>query len=587
MARIHLLDEATISRIAAGEIIDRPASVVKELVENSIDAGSGNIEIEIKNGGRQLIRVTDDGCGMTRDEALLALERHATSKIKTIDDLSTLKSLGFRGEALPSIAAVSRMEIYTKPKRNKQGTYLEINGGRIEKVKPAGCKDGTSIYIHDLFSNVPARLKYLKSIPTEAGLIADILGKIVLAYPDIAFRLLHHNYTVLQTAGGDPYQNIAAVFGKDTAKEMIAFSWEGEKINIHGWLGKPSIAKSSRQYEILFVNKRLIKNRIISSALEKAFHTLLPISRYPFAIVFLEVGGEKIDVNVHPSKQEIRFSNEGDVFRLIYHAVNGTLRQHNLIPNWQLQDEKEPIDPKSAANCQYKMDPLPQLAPPAAANVYASGDYTPLLETTLALRESRDVPRFSTANIHILPCVLCGVYIIAEDEHGLIFFDLHAAHERIIYEKFMQNKFDDHRQIFLIPENIPLTYPQMKAVQNLLPIFKDMGFELEEFGPGTLLLRSVPGNFAGDNPQEVLGDLIDLFLSLEQFQNPHELKEKFWTRLACRKALKAGDKMKPQEIEALIVELYTCENPFTCPHGRPTMVRIETGELEKKFIRRK
>ena len=301
--KVHRLEEATIAQIAAGEIIERPASVVKELVENSIDAGATRIEVEIRNGGRQLIKVTDNGCGMEREDAVLAIERHTTSKIEQPDDLLRIKTLGFRGEALPSIAAVSNFELITKTEGNEIGSLVEVKGGLLQKVKDVGAPTGTTIKAQDLFFNTPARLKYLKTIPTEAGYIAEIISRLALGYPEISFRLNHHEYEVLFTPGNnDPYEAIVAVFGKDSAKEMIPVSYEESGFKITGFIGKPTVAKTNRGNEIFFINRRYFHNRVLSAAVEKAYHTLLPIARYPFVILFLDIDPQLVDINVHPSK---------------------------------------------------------------------------------------------------------------------------------------------------------------------------------------------------------------------------------------------------------------------------------------------
>ncbi|HYH04070.1 MAG TPA: DNA mismatch repair endonuclease MutL, partial [Bacillota bacterium] len=330
IGKVHRLDEVTINKIAAGEIVERPASVIKELVENSIDAGATRIEIEIKSGGRQLIKIVDNGCGMEREDAVLAIERHSTSKLTVSDDLWSLRTLGFRGEALPSIASVSRFEIITKPQHQAFGTYIEVNSGLLKKVKDIGAPDGTTIMVHDLFYNTPARLKYLKTIPTETGYISEIVARLALGYPNISFRLQHQQYELLFTPGnGSLEETIVAVFGKEVAKEMIPIEHEENGIKVTGYYGKPSIARNNRNYEIFFVNRRYFHSRTLGAAVEKAFHTLLPIARYPFAVIFLEIDPALVDINVHPSKQEVKFAQDSDVFKPVYHAVHNSLKSYS------------------------------------------------------------------------------------------------------------------------------------------------------------------------------------------------------------------------------------------------------------------
>ena len=338
--KVHRLDDETINQIAAGEIVERPASAVKELIENSIDAGATRIEIEIKNGGRQLIRVTDNGSGMEREDAILALERHTTSKLIDADDLNKLNTLGFRGEALPSIAAVSQFEMITKTAASNIGTIIEAKAGFLQKAKDTGAPTGTSIKVEDLFSNTPARLKYLKTIPTETGYITEIVARLALGYPEISFRLQHHDCELLFTPGNDNLnETIVALFDKSIAKEMLPFNYAEDGVRLSGYIGKPSIARNNRSNEIFFVNRRYFQSRTISSAIEKAFHTLLPIARYPFVILFYELDPAKVDVNAHPTKLEVRFSNEHDLFKIVYHAIHKALKDNCLISDWIAPDE--------------------------------------------------------------------------------------------------------------------------------------------------------------------------------------------------------------------------------------------------------
>ncbi|HCT36119.1 MAG TPA: DNA mismatch repair endonuclease MutL, partial [Firmicutes bacterium] len=340
MGNIRLLSEATINKIAAGEIIERPASVVKELLENSLDAGATRIEVEIRAGGRQLIRVTDNGAGMDRDDAVMALERHSTSKIRESEDLESLKTLGFRGEALASIAAVSIFKLVTVPKSGSIGTALEAKAGVIKSVQEAGAAVGTTITIRDLFFNVPARLKYMKSIPTEASYIADLIGRLAMSRPDVSFRLLHGDFEVLFTHGtGNMAEVLSAVLGKDIAKDLLEIGYEAENLRIGGFIGKPEHARSNRHSQHFFVSGRTVRSPLIGAALEKAYKTLLPIARFPLAVIFIELPGTEVDVNVHPTKAEVKFSREDAIFSAVYRAVSNALRLNELIPSWKMKDD--------------------------------------------------------------------------------------------------------------------------------------------------------------------------------------------------------------------------------------------------------
>lgn len=629
IGKIHRLDEVTINKIAAGEIVERPASVIKELVENSIDAGATRIEIEIKNGGRQLIKIVDNGCGMEREDAVLAIERHSTSKLTTSEDLWSLRTLGFRGEALPSIAAVSRFELITKPQHQSYGTYIEVNSGLLKKVKDIGAPDGTTIMVHDLFYNTPARLKYLKTIPTETGYISEIVSRLALGYPNISFRLQHQQYELLFTPGnGSLEETIVAVFGKEIAREMIPIEHEENGIRVTGYYGKPSIARNNRNYEIFFVNRRYFHCRTIGSAVEKAFHTLLPIARYPFAIIFLEIDPALVDINVHPSKQEVKFSHDTDVFKPVYHAVHNSLKSYSFISEWVAPDTKDlklsptqPTRPQTtmaASTIEIKYDrfmerrnelssvkevsatsgPIssgPIISGSAMTLVTDSPTYQtqqvtePATPDTVILKTNKteEIINRQQPQFYVYPKSYLNTYIIASDDKGLLFIDQHAAHERILYEKyFNQTKDNVAMQALLIPLTFNLSYAQYKLITERLTFFSEIGFELEAFGGKTIAVRSVPVSLLNYDYEQIILDLIEQYTNFKSFKQPAEIKESFLITMACRTAVKAGDDLKPEELNQLVNDLFNCDNPYTCPHGRPTIFRISIEELTKKFLRR-
>lgn len=604
--KVHRLDEDTISKIAAGEIIERPASVVKELVENSIDAGASRIEIEIKNGGRQLIQVIDDGVGMEREDAVLAIERHTTSKITEPDDLNSLKTLGFRGEALPSIVTISQFEMVTKPADAALGTLIEVKGGLLQKVKDCGAPNGTTIKVHDLFFNTPARLKYLKTIPTEAGYIGEIVSRMALAYPEISFRLNHHEYEVLFTPGGGGlYEAIVAIFGKDTGKEMIPVNYQEGSLKITGFIGKPNVAKTNRNNEIFFINRRYFHNRVLSAAVEKAYHTLLPIARYPFVVLFLEIDPSAVDVNVHPAKMEVRFSNETELFKIFYHAVLKFLKDNCLLSEWIAPDEDLNLktvlatdNHRAPQNTGINYTEFTRIAAQTSSQVAeaalqtATAVYTiPEIQTsepTVAPVTQAILIRMDNSNhLYVFPKALQDTYILAHDEKGLLIIDQHAAHERVLYERYyFKAKEFLGTQSLLLPETVNLSHAQYKVVAERLTLFSEIGFELEVFGGQTVILRGVPLNLANVNYHQIIQDLIEQFINFETFKNPAEIKEAFIITMACKTAIKAGDKMNHLEMESLARDLFRCENPYTCPHGRPTVFRMNYEELAKKFLRR-
>lgn len=598
--KVHRLDDDTISKIAAGEIIERPASVVKELVENSIDSGATRIEIEIKNGGRQLIQVIDNGVGMDREDAVLAIERHTTSKISEPGDLNRLHTLGFRGEALASIVTISQFEMITKTTGATVGTLIEVKGGMLQKVKDCGAPDGTTIKVHDLFFNTPARLKYLKTIPTEAGYISEIVSRMALAYPEISFRLNHHEYEVLFTPGtGDLLETIMAIFGKDIGKEMIPVSYQEGSLKITGFIGKPNIAKTNRNNEIFFINRRYFHNRILSAAVEKAYHTLLPIARYPFVILFLEIDPAEVDVNVHPTKMEVRFSNESNLFKIFYHAVLKFLKDSCLLSEW-IAPEEEPNyksflatdNQRAPRNEEMNYTEFTQIAAETSSQAAetalqtATAVYT-VPETSAPPVTPVTTTRMNNNNLYIFPKALQDTYILAHDEKGLLIIDQHAAHERVLYERyFYKSKEFLGTQSLLIPETVNLSHAQFKVVAERLTLFREIGFELEVFGGQTIILRGVPLNLANMNCHQIILDLIEQFMNFETFKNPAEIKESFIITMACKTAIKAGDNLNHLEMESLTRDLFRCENPYTCPHGRPTVFRMNYEELAKKFLRR-
>ncbi len=535
---------------------------------------------------------------MEREDAVLAIERHTTSKINSADDLWQLSTLGFRGEALATIAAVSQFELISKTKEQDFGVQIEVKGGLLQKVKDVGAPDGTTVKVQDLFYNTPARLKYLKTIPTETTYINEIISRLALGYPEISFRLQHHEYELLFTPGkGDLHETMVAVFGNEIAKDMIPVSYQENAFKISGYIGKPSVAKNNRNNEIFFVNRRYFHSRTLSAAVEKGYHTLLPIARYPFVLLFLEINPQTVDINAHPTKMEVRFSNDSDLFKAFYHSIRRTLTDNSLISEWIASEEDlfalkyQTSNVNNIKNTQ-SVENLAinyQQAESGLKEV-ASVSETPALNDQYQLTPKYTAPTMepmTAQNFYVFPKAVSNTYIIAQDEKGLLFIDQHAAHERVLFERYMQRTKEFlGAQALLIPETVNLNYAQFKVVFERLPLFADLGFEIETFGGQTIILRSVPLTLVNMDYQQIIVDLIDQFIDFETFKNPAEIKEAFITTMACRTSVKAGDNLNVLEMEALVKDLFKCENPYTCPHGRPTVFRIGHEELAKKFLRR-
>jgi len=571
---IKLLDELTINQIAAGEVIERPASVVKELLENAIDAQATRIEVEIKNGGRSLIRVTDNGRGMNREDLLLSVERHATSKISAADDLNHLMTLGFRGEALPSIASVSQLEIASRARGEAGGNLIDIEAGMIKRNREAGVPEGTTVRVKDLFLNTPARLKHLKSIPTEAGYIAEIVGRLAVAYPAISFRLIHHEYEILFTPGsGDRLEAITAVFGREITREMMTIEPVNQSITVEGFLGKPSIARTTRNYELTFLNGRYIRSRIVGAAVEKAYHSLLPIARYPFSVIFLTADPAQVDVNVHPAKLEARFGDEGALFRAVYHATKKTLSLSSLVFPWQSGESEASLSGAQAA---------------ATVQDAAFSDLPRIItRTPLPFSDPQQTVLKQKEGFVCFGVSLKDTYIMAHDKDGFLLVDQHAAHERILFDRYRASAGSEiGPQRLLIPATINLSFQQARLLSERLPVFTELGFGLESFGPNTFLLRAMPAALSRMDGPRLVADLLDELLHQPAARDTRQIRETFLATMACHAAVKAGDALSPQEMQALLDDLGGTTVPYTCPHGRPTVIRLSWDEIARRFRRR-
>ncbi len=595
---IRILPPELAAKIAAGEVVERPASVVKELIENSIDAGATDIKVEIRQGGTRLIRVTDDGCGIPAEEVPLAFARHATSKILSADDLERIATLGFRGEALASIAAVSRLTLQTHAEGKTVGTQIKLDGGKIVRQGAYGIPKGTVAIVENLFYNVPARRKFLRTPQTEGGHIYRVVTLYALAYPEIRFTLVSDGHRTFQSAGdGELFGVLAQVFGLEKAKNMIQISGEDDDIRVSGYVGAPSVHRGDRTKIVLFLNRRLIRDSHLTYAVIQAYHTLLPIGRFPIAVLFLEVDPAKVDVNVHPTKAEVRLREPGKVFRAVQHTVRAALVESSPIPEiapdvWQTgkipSAEQAIVAPKAppAVEVQLPMD-LP----------------TPKEETPLAPNESAQPPRWRAPEepgkepgerqpAEKLPPLrvvgqVAATYIVAEGPDGLYLIDQHAAHERILYEQMMRERAGGAiaSQGLLSPLSVDLDPLDAAVVAENLEVLRMLGFELELFGGNAFLLRGVPTVLHKQDPAQALAEVAR---GLSQGRNLVEKeREEALIRIVCKRAaVKGGQVLSQKEMEALVRQLEETLSPRTCPHGRPTVLVVSANSLEKLFGRR-
>ena len=718
MGNIVLLDELTINKIAAGEVIERPASVVKEMVENSIDAGANSITVEIKNGGISFIRVTDNGKGIAKDDTEIAFERHATSKIRQASDIETIHSMGFRGEALASIAAVANVELITKTENDDIGTRVVVEAGKVLEEGEIGCKTGTSITVKNLFFNTPVRYKFLKKDFTESGYIEDVITRMALVHPNISFKLINTGKTVIQTNGnGDIQAVIYGIYGKDIAENVLKVDYTYEDIHISGVIGKPEIARSNRGNQIFFVNERYVKDKTLSGAIEKGFKGLLTIGKYAFSILNIDMDPSKVDVNVHPAKLEVRFSDESKIFKSVYHAVNDTLLKNDLIKTSEGDDTKAHTTSnslfgnrkemetstmqkntfnsllelqkkikadleKSKADMNYspfkkaeenkpeflakienedinietnkkdetlvdkKEDQIPNIKnedkaettselpklnvkeleeaskeidkkiedlnnsniqdnnkkenfdemyfkifgtkPPVSGNVEDKKDPQELNkeDNTTLFETIEDDYKYKQQYKFI--GIVFNTYIIFEMDDEMYIMDQHAAHERIMFEKVKKNFYSDEEkdsQLMILPDIITLTHKEMDIAKDNIELFRKAGFIIDEFGDNTIKISGTPSICIDLNTRDLFLETLDEINSVARTAK-QEIENKFLATIACKAAVKAHMVLSKEEVESLMDELLKLTNPFTCPHGRPTVIKMSKYEIERKFERK-
>lgn len=679
MGKIVLLDELTINQIAAGEVIERPASVIKEMVENSIDAGATQITVEIKNGGISYIRITDNGKGIAKDDVEMAFERHATSKIRSANDLQDVKSMGFRGEALASIAAISNVELISKTENSEIGTKVNVEGGNILNIEDVGCSTGTIITVRNLFYNTPVRYKFLKKDFTETGYIEDVLKRIALVHPEIAIKLINTGKIAIQTNGSGELKNVVySLYGKDIASEILPVEYQYEYINVKGVIGKPAIARSNRSNQLFFVNKRYIKDKSLTAGAEQAFKGLIPLGKFGFLILNLEMTPSKVDVNVHPAKLEVRFEDEGTAFKAVYHAIKNTLLGSDLISdreknkeikeiskdafkiqpqtnisfgglfnrgvqpeikkeepkqeteNINIEENKEKVieqnEPEIEKNTNIQ-EPVVQKQENAEINLneeikeenstnktnatfeemykklFGKEPYggkrpedPPKEEDQYRINENdlndnisvfEDMEEYKKPTYKFIG-IAFKTYIILEMNQELYIMDQHAAHERILYEKIKANFYTEgpkDSQLMLLPDIITLSTKEMNIAKDNFDLFEKAGFMLEEFGENTIKLYGVPEICIDLETKELFMETLDEINTVARTAK-QEKEEKFIATVACKAAVKANMALTEEEVNSLMNELLKLPNPFSCPHGRPTVIKMSKYDIERKFARK-
>ena len=617
MTRIHVLDDATINKIAAGEVVERPASVVKELVENAMDAGATAVEVEIMGGGTSFIRVTDNGRGMTGEDARAAILRHATSKIAAASDLETIATLGFRGEALPTIASVSHFSLLTRQAPDDLGTRVDISGGGTPMIEDAGCAVGTSVRVEDLFFNTPARKKFLKTNATEAGKISDYVIRLALSRPDIAFRFINNNRMTIMTAGdGDLARTIGSIYGGDAASALIPLDFydDAADIRITGYISKPSLIRSSRAWQTYIVNGRTIQNRAIAKAIDNVYRSLVPKMGFPLAVVVITVPQRTIDVNVHPQKTEMKFEDEGRIFKAVYKAVLDAIRGAAgettgiaaAVEKPKFHYEAVPLDVSTLSASPVSAPARGYAAPPPHPQtvheaVQWAGARVDLRTAQDAVQEARAQERAAFSDVPSAPRAAQGAdismeermlpigqvdltYIIAQSTATLYIIDQHAAHERILFDRFSAQTDGIPSQQMLVHAILSFDAHEAQYIEENAELFDRLGFHLEAAGERTYRLTETPADVPTEEAEgiirEILASLGDLHTA-----TPANLREAGIATMACRAAIKAGEELSIRQMEILLAELRATPFPFTCPHGRPTILKFGTHDLAKMFKR--
>ena len=564
MGNIVLLDDLTINQIAAGEVIERPANVVKELVENGIDAGATSIYVEIKNGGKTLIKITDNGKGISKDDMPISLERHATSKIRKIEDLENSYTMGFRGEALASICSISELTMISKTKEESIGTKVVAKAGNIIEFEECGAPTGTTIIVENLFFNTPVRYKFLKQDSTEFKYIKDWVQKTAIANPTIAFRLINDGKVVFSTTGNGSLTDIIyLLYGKEIKENLVEVNYNQDDIKITGVIGNTLIARENRKDQILFLNKRNIKNPVLTNSADQAFKGATGISKYGFFILNLEMPANYYDVNVHPTKMEVRFKDEDKIYRILYHAIKEAMLNSEFLGN------KEKTNKSQYVENEYEF----------LVNQPKKEETKPEDNLEIIKREAKRHIEYKYIGI------LFRTYIIIEIDDEIYFIDQHAAHERLLYEQIKanyKNKLNKNTQMILIPEVYNLSHKEMEFIKNNMELLQSTGFDIELFGENSVKINGIPDLEYRAKTKNIFLDILDEMISSER-TSIKDVEERFIATVACKAAVKANMDLGMQEVDDLIQGLLNLNNPYTCPHGRPTTIRISKEFLSKKL----
>ena len=591
MSFVHVLDDNTINKIAAGEVVERPASVIKELVENAIDAKADRIEVEIMAGGTSFMRVSDNGIGMSREDAEKAILRHATSKIVQVDDLQAIATLGFRGEALPSIASVSRFNLQTRQAGAELGTEIKITGGKTTEIGVAGCNLGTTIRVEDLFFNTPARKKFLKTNNTESGRINEFIIKLAISHPEIAFKLINNNKSSLATPGrGDLKETLQSIYGASVGQSLLPLEFEDEDIKLWGFVSKPSAIRSSRSWQTFIVNGRIIASRAIAKAIDNAYHALIPKSGYPLIALNIEVPQHTIDVNVHPQKTEMKFEDESRIFKAVYKAVLDAVRPKGQVGQLgQLAAQADHVQ-------QHVEKGLQELNFGQSVMNFPLREEKPAMtwqEGTIALAQDKSVKSVQSVVDEEEKLPTAGMipigqvddtYIIAQDGDSLYIVDQHAAHERVLFDRFSAQAEHIPSQQLLVHLILDFSTHESQIIEENLELLAGLGFGLEPSGPNQFRLMEVPVDVPSSQAEEFIREVL---ASMEELHRPTaaELRQAVLATTACKAAIKAGFKLNYRQMEILLQELNDTAMPYTCPHGRPTIIKFSSDELAKMFKR--
>jgi DNA mismatch repair protein MutL len=619
MGKIKVLSANIANKIAAGEVVERPSSVVKELVENSLDAESTDLVVEVKNGGKDLIRVVDNGVGMSYDDALLSLERYATSKIRSVNDLETITTFGFRGEALPSIASVSHTEIITQQKDELEGTKIRVEGGTVRDVDRIGSAVGTRITVSNLFYNIPARKKFLKSSSTELDHIIKYVTWAALAYPQVSFKLISNDRLLIEARKCSTImERMYMLYGRDFSDNVVELEQQFETIKLQAFIGKPGFTRTNRDYQLFFLNRRPIRSNLLGAAVGSAFRSVLPKGRYPVAIMFIEIDPASVDVNVHPAKLEVRFRDERSIYSEVMRCLAMAMQNQQYIPEinvpvadipTSLETEQTGPHPETIANPrETEIESsiskfLNRQRPPLTSRSY------PTVSGKIRRSEKIDMPNFpdiqgpqiikqerfteitavnsgiSADDIRI-KARLFDTYIVAEVGDEVFFIDQHIADERVIYEKLQKQKESVPSQGLLLPVTVELTPVQAETLDTVLEILNGIGFDLEPFGGRTIIVRAIPSLMLRGDVKQIVSDLIDQVADSYGKLDKFRLQDEIMIMTACRSAVQAGDTLTDAEVVNLIKELFKTEQPYLCPHGRPIIIRMNRSELDQKFQRK-